>query len=153
MMTDRIVESMPQLLRAVSDSSVTRIRLDLPLLALTEQRAWEQQINQHLDECGCREGELGLITGLAGAAAIIYDLAEVARPTRWLCAGALCRANRSGKRKIGRPTTRPSPRQESRRESIAQLSLNDFPIELRRHSPTLGSVRGVRSTTTVAVKP
>jgi hypothetical protein len=71
MMTDRIVESMPQLLRAVSDSSVTRIRLDLPLLALTEQRAWEQQINQHLDECGCREGELGLITGLAGAAAII----------------------------------------------------------------------------------
>jgi hypothetical protein len=52
-------------MRAVRRRPTPRIELALPTLEPGEARRWEQRLNRLLNGCGCDEGAVGLLGGLA----------------------------------------------------------------------------------------
>jgi hypothetical protein len=71
-MAVRTVESSAQLRHALVDDTTTGIQLQLAGLTAAEQAKWQRRINDQLNACGCREGEIGICVGLFGAAALTY---------------------------------------------------------------------------------
>ena len=55
-----------------------RVRLEAPGAPLEKVRAWEAQLTRHQSPCGCEQGALGLVIGVAGSLAYL-----LLRPGGW----------------------------------------------------------------------